>query len=404
VFRDFLVGIFVLSLAASPGSARAEEARTHFQFSFGPGKASPGFIQVRPTTVYSKERGYGFDLGAKVSAVDRGGEDALRGGFCTSDQPFFFSVALPEGNYNVTLTLGDQKGESTTTVKAESRRLMLEKVHTEAGQFQTRTFTVNLRTPAIASGGQVRLKDREKGVLHWDDKLTLEFGGPRPCVFTLEITRVKNAITLYVAGDSTVTDQTREPWGGWGQMLPRFFKAGVAIANHAESGESLKSFVAEKRLEKVLSTMKAGDYLFIQFGHNDQKERGANVGAFTTYKASLKLFIAKTRKLGGIPVLVTPIARRFFEGEGTIRNTLGDYPQAVREVAAEEKVALIDLNARSARFYESLGPEKSKTAFVGNDNTHTNAYGALELARCVADAIGESKLDLAKYLVDEVRK
>ena len=105
------------------------------------------------------------------------------------DRPFFFSVDLPEGNYNVKVTLGDRDGESATTVKAESRRLMLERVQTPRGEFVTRTFTVNIRNSRIAGGGQVKLKDRERGVLHWDDKLTLEFNDSRPCVCAVEITR-----------------------------------------------------------------------------------------------------------------------------------------------------------------------------------------------------------------------
>jgi lysophospholipase L1-like esterase len=289
----------------------------------------------------------------------------VRGGFCTSDKPFFFSVALPEGNYNVTVTLGDVKGESTTTVKAELRRLLLEKVQTEAGKFETRTFTVNIRTPKIASGGEVRLKDREKTseMLAWDEKLTLEFNNTRPCLCALEITRVEDAVAVYILGDSTVCDQPREPWNSWGQMLPRFFTSGVAVANHAESGESLRSSLGAQRLQKVLSTMTKGDYLFIQFGHNDMKERGEGVGAFTTYKADLKRFVAEARKHGGIPVLVTPMHRKSLDSSGKVTNTLGDYPEAARQVAKEEKVPLIDLHAMSKSLYEALGTQHVGKAF-----------------------------------------
>src|SRR5579872_2578515 len=107
-------------------------------------------------------------------------------------------------------------------------------------------------------------------------------------VQTLEIRKADDAITVYIAGDSTVTDQPKEPWAAWGQILPRFFKQGVAIANHAESGESLKSFMGERRLEKILETIKAGDYLFIQFAHNDQKPGSSHVDPFTTYRDTLK--------------------------------------------------------------------------------------------------------------------
>jgi len=393
--------VVVVSLAGA-ATSRAGADSTSYRFDFGPGAVAPGYIQVIPATVYSKQTGYGFDLGSTVSAVDRGGDDPLRGDFCTSDKPFFFSVDLPEGNYNVTVTLGDQAGESTTTVKAESRRLMLEKVRTARGEFATRTFTVNVRNSQIGSGpgGRVKLKAREQGVLHWDDKLTLEFNDTRPCVCALEINRVDDAITVYLTGDSTVTDQPREPWNSWGQMLTRFFKPGVAVANHAESGEALRSFAAANRLEKVLSTIKAGDYLFIQFGHNDQKERGEGVGAFTTYKQSLKHFVAEARKRGAFPVLVTPMNRRTFDAGGKITNSLGDYPDAVRQTAKEEDIPLIDLNAMSKPFYEALGPEDSKNAFV--DNTHHNNYGSYELARCVVEGIKANHLDISRFLVDDL--
>ena len=205
--------------------------------------------------------------------MDRGCNDALLGDFITSDQPILLSAALPEGNYNVTVVLGDAAGESTNTLKAESRRLMLENMRTARGMFSTNTFTVNIRTPKITGGGAVKLEDREKDYLHWDDKLTLEFNGARPCLAALEIAPAPEAVTVYLAGDSTVTDQPREPWKSWGQMLPRFFQPGVAVANHAESGESFKSSISAHRFDKIFSTIKPGDYLFMQFGHNDGGER-----------------------------------------------------------------------------------------------------------------------------------
>jgi lysophospholipase L1-like esterase len=381
--------------------ARGATPQTAFKFDFGPGKVAPGYLQVLATTTYTKELGYGFDLGSTVTCFDRGGRDALRADFCTSDKPFFFSVALPEGNYNVKVTLGDGAAETMTTIKAESRRLMVEEVRTAPGKFATRTFTVNIRTPKIAAGGGVHLKPRELGVLHWDDKLTLEFGNRRPCVCALEVAPVAKAITVYLMGDSTVTDQTREPWNSWGQMLPRFFRPGVAVANHAESGESLKSSLGERRLEKVMSTIRAGDYLFIQFGHNDQKEKGEGIGAFTTYKSDLTRYVAEARKRGAIPVVVTSMHRRTFDAEGKITSSLGDYPEAVRQVARAEKVALIDLNAMSKLFYEALRPEESKKAFV--DNTHHNSYGSYELAKCIVEGIKANKLGLARFVVNDFR-
>ena len=129
---------------------------------------------------------------------------------------------------------------------------MLENVRTESGKITTRTVIVNVRTPQLASGGEVRLKDRERTteIWAWDNKLTLEFSGTRPCLCGLEIEPVSDLPTVFLLGDSTVCDQPREPFASWGQMLPRFFNAEVAVANHAESGESLKSSRSAKRLEK----------------------------------------------------------------------------------------------------------------------------------------------------------
>jgi lysophospholipase L1-like esterase len=378
--------------------------KTNLKFDFGPGKVAPGYTQVSASTVYTKELGYGFEPGSTVTGVDRGGKDPLRSDFCSSDKPFFFSITLGEGNYNVTLLLGDAAGETVTTVKAELRRLMLERVQTGSGEFQARTFTVNVRRPNIAGGGEVKLKDREKTteVWNWDDKLTLEFNNARPCLCALEITKEDDIPTVYLLGDSTVCDQPLEPYNSWGQMLTRFFRPGVGIANHAESGESMKSSLGARRLDKVMSTMKAGDYLIIQYGHNDMKEKGEGIGAFTSYKADLKRFIAETRKRGGIPVLVTSMHRRTFDAEGRITNSFGDYPEAVRQTAREEKVALIDLNAMSKVFYEALGPEKSKLAFKEGDGTHHNNYGSYELAKCIVEGIKANRLGIVKYLTNDV--
>jgi lysophospholipase L1-like esterase len=184
-------------------------------------------------------------------------------------------------------------------------------------------------------------------------------------------------------------------------MLTRFFKPDIAIANHGESGESLKGFLGERRFEKVMSLIQPGDYLFIQMGHNDQKEKGEGVGAFTTYKADLKRFITAARQHGATPVVITPVNRMSFEaGTGKIVSSLGDYPEAVRQTAKEENVALIDLNAMSKPFYEALGPQEAHVAFAGNDKTHHSNYGSYELAKCIVEGIRENRLPIAKYLVE----
>src|SRR5690349_18736259 len=137
---------------------------------------------------------------------------------------------------------------------------MLERVVTRPGEVVTRTFTVSVRTPRIPGGDSVRLKPREVGSATWDDELTLEFNGPHVGVRENRVAPVtRRPLTVYLAGNSTVVDQTTEPWAAWGQMIPRFFGPGVVVANLAESGETLKAFEGERRLAKLLSGMRAGD-------------------------------------------------------------------------------------------------------------------------------------------------
>jgi lysophospholipase L1-like esterase len=362
-------------------------AQTGFKFIFG-SKPEAGWTQVSPTNLYSAESGYGFEPGADVTAPDGGN-------YIASDKPFYFSVKAPEGNYKVTAVFGDGAEESTVTVKAELRRLMLEKIPVATGSKVTRSFIVNTRTPAISTGGTVKLKEPRETIGErwaWDDKITIEFNGTHPCLRGLVIEKV-DVPTVYILGDSTVCDQSGEPWNSWGQMLPRFFKPVIAVANHAESGETVRSSLGARRFEKVFSLMKKGDYLLIQFGTNDEKD---GKGALETYKTNLKNVLERTRSLGGTPVLVTSMERK----GGVKGPTLNGYPEGVREVAKDENCALVDLNAMSLVFYNALGDDLNK-AF--QDGTHHNNYGSYELAKCVMEGIKQAKLPLAEFIVDDFK-
>ena len=357
------------------------------KFNFTTTPAAPGVIGITPTTVFTPEKGYGFDLG--ITPIT--GES---GGFITGEGGFYFSVQLPEGNYDVSVLLGDPKGTSDTTIKSESRRLMVENLVTTQSQQVTRKFTVNIRQPDIQGGSRVGLKEREKNYLHWDSKLTLEFNGPRPCLAGLEISPAAHPVTVYLLGDSTVTDQPYEPWNSWGQMLPRFFKPGVAVANYAESGESLRSSLSARRVAKVESLVKKGDYVFVQFGHNDMKSK--EEGALQRYEADLTALVKNIQAKGGIPVLVTSMERK----AGIKKDTLAGYPGTVIRVANAEKTALIDLHAMSRLLYVGLG-ENLDAAF--QDGTHHNNFGSYEIARCVAEGIRNAKLPLVLQLADDVK-
>ena len=225
----------------------------------------------------------------------------------------------------------------------------------------------------------------------WDDKLTLEFNGIHPSVRSLVIEPAR-VPTIFLAGDSTVCDQPAEPWNSWGQMLPRFFKPEIAVANYAESGETIASSLREQRFEKIFSRMQTGDYLFVQFGHNDQKSKATN--ALTLYRADLDQVIERTRALGGTPVLVTSMERK----AGVDRDTLAGYPNTVRAIARENHTAFIDLNAMSKLFYRALGADLNQ-AF--QDGTHHNNYGSYELAKCVLVGIKRAKLPIADLILDD---
>ena len=373
-----------LSVALPAAAVAAAAPR---QFEFVPGGNAAGH------PVYDAARGFGFE----------------------PDEPRQFSVRLAEGNYRITVRLGGGAVPGRTTVLAEQRRLMLEDVHTPKRKTLDRDFIVNVRTPLLASpppnapgGSSVRLKPRELASSSWDDRLTLEFAGLAPQVASVDIAPV-DLPTLYLAGDSTVADQAAASAASWGQMLPRFFAPRIAVANHAESGETLKSFVTALRLEKLLANLRPGDWVMIQFGHNDQKPQWPQtyVEAATTYRSWLRVYLAEVRRHGATPILVTSPERRNFDGAGHIVPSHGDYPRAVREVAAEEDVALIDLEDMTRRFYEALGAGRAARAFAddGRDRTHHDEYGARSLARMVVEGIRAADPELigglAAYIAED---
>ena len=330
-----------------------------------------------------------------------------------SQQPFNFSVAVPDGNYRVTVTLGNKKKAGQTAVRAESRRHYVDEVVTKKGKFATVEFIVNKHSPVIEGDVRVKLKPREVDYKNWDDSLNLSFFGLTPAVQRIHIEPITNVTTIFLCGNSTVVDQEDEPWASWGQMITRWFGPQVAIANFAESGLSCTTFLAQLRLDKILSQLKKGDYVMVEFGHNDEKEKKVGDGAWYSYSRNLKIFADRVKAAGGNIIFCTPTARRFFK-DGRIENTHGDYPEAMKTVAGREQVPVIDLTRMSTTFYETLGEEGSKKALVHYpantfpnqekalaDNTHFNPYGAWEIAKMVVMGLKQIQSPLASYLRPE---
>lgn len=328
--------------------------------------------------------------------------------------PYYFSVEFPDGRYKVTLELGSDKRAAETTVRAESRRLLVENLHTAKGENVKKSFTVYKRSPYISDKEKVKLKARERDYLNWDDRLTIEVNGAAPAVRSITVEPADTTVTtVFLCGNSTVVDQEREPWASWGQMLPRFFDDNVAVANYAESGESANTFIAAGRLKRALKDARPGDWFFVEFGHNDQKQKGPGKGAYYSFASSLKTFVDEARLKGCNIVFVTPTRRRAFDSYGSTINTHGDFPAAMREVAAREGVPVIELNDMTGRLYETLGTDDSKKAFVHYpmgtfegqthelaDNTHFNPYGAYQVAKCVIEGMRTAAPALFAHIKD----
>lgn len=293
------------------------------------------------------------------------------------------------GDYEVTVALRGTGGKAA--IWAEDRRLMLAPVALKAGETKSVKVIVNVRNPYLAQaeqdaakGPKVGLRGTEDKDFNWDDQLTVRVTGAELTGFELAPVSARR---ILLAGDSTVTDQNGSDYASWGQMLPRFLDARLSVANHARSGETMKSFVTSLRWDKLLSELRTGDVVLIQFGHNDEKKQWPRTYAAAdgAYPAWLTAFVADVRQRGGQPVLVTPVARRAFK-DGKIENTHAGYDAAVRATAKQLNVPLIDLTEKTTRMYEALGPDVSPLAFgnKGADKTHHNGYGAYTIACYVA--------------------
>ena len=346
------------------GSTMPASAQT-FTFS-GAGASVPADMS------YDSAKGYGFI--------------SLPGG-----QARAFSLHATPGDYRVSLTLGGPKA-SRTLIWAEDRRLMAGPVDLKAGETRTLAFTVNVHDTSLVQqetdpdAPLVRLRGSDAAGYNWDDQLTLTVSGETPALDSVTITPV-TARRILLAGDSTVTDQVGGDYASWGQMLPLFLSPDLSVANHARSGETMKSFMTSLRWDKVMSEVRPNDVVLIQFGHNDEKKQWPRTYAAPdgAYPAYLAAFVADVRQHGGQPVLVTPVARRTFKN-GRIENSHAGYDDAVRTTAAHLNVPLIDLTQATTRFYEALGPDLAPLAFADHnrEKTHHNAYGAYMIACFVA--------------------
>lgn len=310
-----------------------------------------------------------------IPVDDEGGPGGSLEG-CTGTASITCRYNVAPGTYDVTVVLGGAQAGSTS-VTAEARRTMLGTTTTAAGQQVTKSFTVNVRNPE----GQPTGSTGSQG-------LDLYFSGSAPRLSSVTVTPARQP-QLFLAGDSTVCDQSTRPYTGWGQQLPQYFNQGLSVANYADSGDSSGSFLSDSRLFPTMRPLiRPGDVVLIQFGHNDKQTNAA------TFRSNLTRLIDGVEAQGGVPVLVTPIVRRWFNSDGTLNNGTAlhvngvgvDLPREMRTLAQQQGVDLIDLTALTKQLVEQLGPERSKALFLTNeasDNTHTSEYGADQFAQLV---------------------
>ena len=235
---------------------------------------------------------------------------------------------------------------------------------------------------------------------------------------TLAVTafgRAAAPITIWLAGDSTAAQKlpTKRPETGWGEMLGQYFRQDeVRIANRALNGRSTKTFISEGHWQAIVDSLHAGDYVFIEFGHNDESvDKGERYTPPDDFKANLRRMVSDVRARGGFPVLLTPVRRRKFDDRGRLVDTHGEYPFYTRGVATELHVPLIDMHALSARILEEFGADSSVKLFLQvekgenpnypegvHDNTHFRPLGAELMARCAVDGIRTALPELASHL------
>lgn len=297
---------------------------------------------------------------------------------CSGTAPIVCELEAPNGNYDVTLDLGANDAPSSSLAEAEVRHAFAPERATTAGEHQLVHLSVN-----------VRAEEHDGGQSAPGNMLDLTIAGQAPRLRGLGIRPAPESITIFVAGDSTVCDwlgsnasAVSDDEMGWAQALAQFFVPGVAIANHADSGETAGGFYG-KFFPAARDAMKAGDYLFIQFGHNDQK----NPVDVAAYQDNVMKYVADARQRQVTPVLFTPVARK----SGT---DFAGIDQQARELAQAEQLALIDLTALSSAHY--VGVADRDALFV--DGTHLSSRGATEVAELVAAALKASDLTLKTFV------
>lgn len=391
-------------------------------FTFGAKYKNKDSITVDAMNLYSPDRSYGFVIEGNRNTYEELQISEINSAFepwywlagknlttidnedwgCSISQnlvlPLVFKADLPEqGNYQVTITIdGGKHGIKNLMLFTGRRRLMDLGINLNPNEVFKTTYTINISD----------IIPRSKTVPFSDTSFDLAIVADRPTLSAVSIAQIETP-TIYVAGDSTVADQSGtypyDPgccYSGWAQCFSAYLKPGISLSNHAHSGLTTETFRAEGHYAIIEDIIKPGDFFFIQFAHNDQKL--PHLDAKGGYAKNLGTYIEEVRKKGAIPVIITPLARNTWKGaDGSYNDLLLDYANACKEVGEELNVPVLDLHKKSKDFILSEGLEHSKPYFYPKDYTHSNDFGGYLMAGFVAECCKEVKLPVIKDFIKE---
>lgn len=307
-------------------------------------------------------------------------------------EPLCIKTKVPNGTYEVTLSITAHE-DIVFSVMTQSRRFMAQNSRLEKGCSEDIVFNASV----------CDYRRRESGLTHVDLDVYIMCDGDFTAVTAVSPVDIP---TIYIAGDSTVTDQPaqypynpKSTYCGWGQMFPQLLNTGIAVENHAESGASTEDF-KNQNFTAFKDKIKKGDFLIIEFGHNDQKIE--SLDAFGGYADNLRYFVNFAREKGATPIICSPINRILFQEDGSLLNLLGDYRNAVKAVCSELNVPFIDLWTRTTEFFEAAGAVDAWEYFWGDgterDYTHTNDVGGGIVARFFAQEAVKLNVPFAPFI------
>lgn len=392
VMSTALAGV-LLSTSVGGFSVLAENELFSAKFDFGAFNVAEGYTQITSESKYDVEKGYGF---VSTEGLSDGGQDTLGDYVTSSNGDFTFDIAVPDGDYEVKITNG---GDTDTEIN----------LYINGGE-RVRLYSIKAEKYA----------DAVQRVVPKDGKISIQFKGKDIKTSAVEVKQLANRTekgekpTIYIAGDSTA--QTYNPNGtypqtGWGQVLADYFTDNVVIENRSMAGRSSKSYNNDGRLDNILTEIKPGDYLLIQFGHNDGSSKPERYISLDDFKKLIgDKYIGETVKRGAIPVVLTPTPHFSPDESGKFAPTIIDYANAAKEIAEETNTAFIDAQAMIAERWNELGVDKVKKCYFINeqgesvaypegtdDHTHFKEAGAREVAQIVAEGIAKTIPELKAY-------